>query len=93
MRIRKAFATLALLAAAVGPAFTATTASATVHVVPHNNWRCYAFGTGATLAEARAAAQEDMVGNRTIGPWVYTNGQYPDGSYWVQISADCTFVQ
>ncbi|ACU73147.1 hypothetical protein Caci_4283 [Catenulispora acidiphila DSM 44928] len=93
MRIRKAFATAAVLAAALGPVLTASTASAGISPPPHNNWACYGYGTGATYQEAKTEAQQDMIGNRTIGAWVYTSGQNADGSYWVKISADCTFVE
>ena len=93
MRIRKALATGAVLVAAVGPVLAASTANAGVAPPPHNNWRCYGYGTGATNHDATVAANEDMVGDVTVGPWVYTGGQYADGTYWVQISADCTGVQ
>ena len=93
MRIRKALATAAVLAAAIGPVLTASTASATVPPPPTGGFPCYGYGTGATQQEAIRVARQDMIGDVTVGAWVYTGGQYSDGTYWEQITADCTLIQ
>jgi hypothetical protein len=93
MRIKKAVVGVAVLAAvAVTPVLAASTADAAAPAYTHG-WACYGYGTGATHNDAYIAAREDMVGNVTVGQWVYTYGQFPDGSWWEQIAADCVEVR
>lgn len=91
MRIRKAFAIGAVLFAAVGPAFAASTASAAI--VRPDAFPCYGYGTGATYQDALTVAREDMGGDVTVGQRIITSGQNADGSWWVKISANCTLIQ
>ena len=88
MRIRNAIAAAAVLAAAIGPVVAASTANAYDH-----GWKCTGYGDGPTPGAAHLAAMQDMIGNVTVGQWIYTDGQNADGSYWELISADCVFVQ
>lgn len=92
MSIKKILVSGAVLAAvAVTPVMAASTANAAPNYT--HGWACYGYGTGPTQHDAYVAAREDMVGNVTVGQWVYTNGQFPDGSWWEQIAADCVEVR
>lgn len=93
MRIKKTLVAGTLLAAAtvLVPVLAASTASASA--VRPADFACYGFGTGATAQAALVAARQDMVGDVTVGGWVYTSGQYADGTYWEQIAADCSYIR
>ena len=58
-----------------------------------DGFACYGYGTGDTPRAALLAARQDMVGDVTVGVWIYTSGQYSDGTYWEQIAADCLYIQ
>ena len=89
-----ALATAALAGVSVTAASAAVTPYAASHALrPASNWACYGYGTGATLKEAQIAAREDFIGNKTVGPLAYTNGQFADGSWWAEIAGDCYFVE
>lgn len=92
MRIRKALAAGALLAATAVAVPVATASSANA-VMTRNAFACYGFGTGATQHEALVVARQDMVGDVTVGQWIYQSGQYADGSWWEQITADCLYIR
>jgi hypothetical protein len=93
MRIRKVLAAGALLAATAVLTPLATAPAANAAMARPDAFACYGFGTGATAHDALVAARQDMVGDVTVGQWVYTSGQYSDGSYWEQISADCLYIR
>lgn len=92
MRIRKALAAGALLTATAVAAPLAT-ASAANAAMTRNAFACSGFGTGATQHDALVAARQDMVGDVTVGKWIYTSGQYADGTWWEEIDADCLYIR
>ena len=94
MRFKRALATGTLLAATATGALLATTSAAEASAVkPNNGWVCQGYGTGATPQAAHLDAMSNMIGDITVGGWVYTNGEYSDGTYWQLISADCVGVR
>jgi hypothetical protein len=92
-------ATAALATAALATGVSATAASAAVspragsHMHIDANYACHGYGTGATLDAAKHAALQDFIGFKTVGPTVWTDGQFADGSWWAEISGDCVFTQ
>jgi hypothetical protein len=93
MRMKKVLATGVVLAATavLAPAATASAANASVNRT--SGFACEGYGEGSTPQEALRNARQDMIGDVTVGPWIYTNGQYADGTYWEVIYADCVLIQ
>jgi ABC-type sugar transport system substrate-binding protein len=92
--------TTLLATAAIATAALATGVTAAAAAAPHASgqvypvgFSCTGYGTGATLQAAQEAAREDFVGNVTVGALIYTNGQFPDGTWWAEITGDCVFVR
>lgn len=63
--------------------------SSQVRTAPETGWSCSGYGTGVTLKDAQIAARQDFVGNITVGPLIYTDGQFADGTWWAEITGDC----
>lgn len=93
MHFKKVLATGSLLATIATGALLMSTSVAAASVPKADGWVCQGYGTGATPQAAHQAADEDMIGNVTVGAWIYTNGEYSDGTYWQLISADCVLVR
>ncbi|HZR48073.1 MAG TPA: hypothetical protein VFB06_00995 [Streptosporangiaceae bacterium] len=84
--------TMLLATAAVTAAALATGTSASAATSPPDHgFPCSGYGTGSTLQAAQLAARQDFIGNETVGQLIYTNGQFPDGSWWAEITGDCVF--
>jgi hypothetical protein len=90
--------TLLATAGIATAAALATGASASAAVAPHTGgevhsagFSCSGYGTGPTLQAAQKEARQDFIGNVTVGQLIYTDGQFPDGSWWAEITGDCIF--
>jgi len=87
-----ALATAALATgASVSAASAAVSPGAGSQPIHSAGFSCSGYGTGATLQEAKHVALQDFVGNVTVGATFWTDGQFPDGSWWAEITGDCVF--
>ena len=92
--VTAALATAALTSgASVSAASAAVSPRAGSHMHIDGNYPCSGYGTGATLQAAKQSALQDFIGFKTVGPTVWTDGQFADGSWWAEISGDCYFTQ